>query len=267
MEPIQSLPVGESIFDTHAHYDDAAFDADRKELLASLPARGVCGVITCGCDRESSLAALRLAETYSFVYVAVGIHPENLSSHSTLGQIRELAAHPKCVAIGEIGLDYHWSTDDKPEQLALFEAQLRLAQELDLPVIVHDRDAHADTLRLLQKIRVRGVVHCFSGSPETAEELLKLGMSIGIGGVLTFANAKKVRQVAEMLPADRILLETDAPYLAPVPFRGKTNRSDYIAYTARVLAECRGCDPAAIFRQTRENAERLFLKGTSLPSA
>ncbi len=245
------------IFDSHAHYDDAKFDEIRAELLAELPAHGVCGVVNCGCDTESSKAALALAEKYPFFYAAVGIHPENIGG-GEMAEIEELARRKKCVAIGEIGLDYYWVDDNKDRQRALFEEQLVLANRLNLPVIVHDREAHADTLELLKKHRPKGVVHSFSGSAETAKEILNLGMYIGIGGVLTFKNAKKLPEIAAALPIDRFLLETDAPYLAPVPYRSKINNSALILLVAEKLAELRNTDCESILKESRNNAEKLF---------
>ena len=245
------------IFDSHAHYDDAKFDKIRAELLAELPAHGVCGVVNCGCDTASSKAALALAEKYPFFYAAVGIHPENIGG-GEVTEIEDLARRKKCVAIGEIGLDYYWTDDNKDRQRALFEEQLVLANRLNLPVIVHDREAHADTLELLKKHRPKGVVHSFSGSAETAKEILNLGMYIGIGGVLTFKNAKKLPEIAAALPSDRFLLETDAPYLAPVPYRSKINNSALILLVAEKLAELRNTDCESILQNSRNNAEKLF---------
>ncbi len=247
------------IFDTHAHYDDAKFDESRDRLLSrELPENGVCGIITCGCDGDSSRTALQLAEQHDYVFAAVGIHPENLSSGTAVDEIERLAAHPKCVAIGEIGLDYYWNDSAKEQQKAIFREQLLLANHLQKPVIVHDRDAHADTLSLLQETNPCGVVHCFSGSPEMAREILKLGMYIGVGGSLTFKNARRLPEVTAEIPIDRLLLETDCPYLAPEPFRGKCNRSDYILYVARRVAEIRSCPIEEILHITAQNAQKLF---------
>lgn len=252
------------IFDTHAHYDDGRFDNDRRALLTELPRRGVCGVISCGCDTESSKKALNLAEHFDYIYAAVGLHPENIGD-GRLCEIEQLAQSNKCVAIGEIGLDYYWTQDNKAEQKALFAAQLALANRLDLPVIVHDRDAHADTLELLHAYRPKGVVHSFSGSAEMAREILALGMYLGIGGVLTFKNAKKLPEIAAALPDDRILLETDAPYLTPAPYRSKTNHSAMIYLTAEKLAALRGTTVDKILRQTEKNAKELFRIPYKLP--
>lgn len=245
------------IFDSHAHYDDAKFDEIRAELLAELPTHGVCGVVNCGCDTESSKAALALAEKYPYFYAAVGIHPENIGG-GQVAEIEDLARRKKCVAIGEIGLDYYWVDDNKEQQRVLFEEQLVLANSLNLPVIVHDREAHADTLELLKKHRPKGVVHSFSGSAEMAKKILNLGMYIGIGGVLTFKNAKKLPEIAAALPSDRFLLETDAPYLAPVPYRSKINNSALILLVAEKLAELRNTDCESILKESRNNAEKIF---------
>ena len=245
------------IFDSHAHYDDAKFDDERVALLAELPSRGVCGVVNCGCDTASSKTALKLADSYGYIYAAVGIHPENIGG-DTVNEIKTLAKHKKCVAIGEIGLDYYWVSDNKEQQKELFSQQLDLANEINKPVIVHDRDAHSDTLELLKKHRPKGVVHSFSGSSEMAKEILKLGMYIGIGGVITFKNAKKLPEVVKMLPEDRFLLETDAPYLTPVPYRSKINNSAMIYLTAQKIAEIRNTDTAHILAAARENAKNLF---------
>ncbi len=258
MTDFPEYPYDEAlIFDSHAHYDDAKFDDERVALLAELPSRGVCGVVNCGCDTASSKTALKLADSYGYIYAAVGIHPENIGG-GTVNEIKTLAKHKKCVAIGEIGLDYYWVSDNKEQQKELFSQQLDLANEINKPVIVHDRDAHSDTLELLKKHRPKGVVHSFSGSSEMAKEILKLGMYIGIGGVITFKNAKKLPEVVKMLPEDRFLLETDAPYLTPVPYRSKINNSAMIYLTAQKIAEIRNTDTAHILAAARENAKNLF---------
>ena len=257
-EFLEESPLSEPlIFDSHAHYDDAKFDNIRDELLEALPRHGVCGVINCGCDIKSSKKALSYAEKYPYIYAAVGVHPENIGG-GTAAEIEELTKHKKCVAIGEIGLDYYWVSDNKEEQKALFEEQLILANRLGLPVIVHDRDAHADTLELLKKLRPKGVVHSFSGSAQMAKEILNLGMYIGIGGVITFKNAKKLPEVVEMLPEDRFLLETDAPYLTPVPYRGEINHSAMIYYTAKKIAELKNTTVEQVLSSARKNTENLF---------
>ena len=248
------------IFDTHAHYDDERFDEIRDELLSTLTKNGVGAVISCGCDKKSSIKALEMAEKYDNVYAAVGIHPCNIDSGTTIEEIENLAKHKKCVAIGEIGLDYYWVQDNKPQQKEIFIKQLELAKRLELPVLIHDRDAHADTLEILREYKPKGVVHSFSGSPEMAKELIDLGLYIGIGGVITFKNAKKLPDVVKMLPMDRMLLETDAPYLTPVPFRGKTNHSAMIYFSAEKIAEIKNATTEEILKQTFLNAENLFLK-------
>lgn len=248
------------IFDSHAHYDDERFSEDVYDLLDALPEKGVSGVISCGVNVESSRFAQALAQKYDYIYAAAGFHSLNLEDvpENAEAVLRELLQAPKTVAIGEIGLDYHYEKESREKQLALFEMQLRLAKELDLPVIVHDREAHDDTLKLLKGIQPKGVVHCFSGSVEMAKEILKLDMYIGLGGAVTFKNAVKPVEVAAMVPAERLLLETDAPYMTPVPFRGKRCDSSLIAYTAARIAEIRGVDTQALCEQTEINTRRLF---------
>ncbi len=251
-----------NIFDSHAHYDDPAFDADREQLLAALPGMGVGRVVDCGASLESSRKASALAERYPYVYAAAGIHPEE--AHDLPAdwekQLKALLGRPKSVAVGEIGLDYHFEENPPREtQKDVFERQLLLANELGLPVVVHDRDAHGDTMELLCKHKPRGVVHCFSGSVETAKEVLRLGMYLGFGGAVTFKNARVPVEVAKMVPSDRLLLETDCPYMSPVPFRGKRNDSSLIAYVAERIAEIRGEDAQELIDRAAANASRLFL--------
>lgn len=246
------------IFDSHAHFYDEKFDECRAELLRALPQMGVDGVINCGCDKDSSSDSLKLTEEYSYMYAAVGIHPGNLDSNTSISDIEKLANHKKCVAIGEIGLDYYWNPEQAELQKEIFEGQLVLAKKLNLPVIVHDREAHGDTLEILKKHKPKGVLHSFSGSPEMARELIKLGMYIGIGGVVTFKNAKKLPDVVAELPEDRILLETDAPYLTPVPYRSKINHSAMIYLTAQKVAELRRTSTEHILRIANKNAKELF---------
>ena len=246
------------IFDTHAHYEDPVFEEDFNALVKDMKNAGVGGIITCGCDKESSLKALALAEKYDIVYAAVGIHPGSVDNGTTVNDIRELANHPKCVAIGEIGLDYYWRQDNKELQYEILKGQLELANELNLPILFHDRDAHADTLEVLKQYKPRGVVHAFSGSVEMAREVIKLGLYIGVGGVLTFNNARALPAVVKDTAIEKILLETDAPYLAPVPFRGKTNHSDYLHFVAEKMAEIKGVSKAFVLQQTFKNAKDLF---------
>ena len=249
-----------NIFDSHAHYTDKAFNDDRENMLGSLRESGICGVINCGADIESSVFSVELANKFDYIYAACGIHPEEADKipENYIEILKNLAKNEKCVAIGEIGLDYYWRQDNKEKQKELFEKQILLSKELDLPIIVHDREAHGDTLEILKKHKPKGVLHCFSGSPETAEEILKLGMYVGLGGALTFKNARKAVEVAQMLPLDRLLLETDCPYMAPVPFRGKRNYSGYIPYIAEKIAEIKGIDPQTVLDITSENAKKLF---------
>ncbi len=246
------------IFDTHAHYDDERFADIEEELFERLPRHGVGKIVTCGCDGESSKKALALTEKYPFVYGAVGIHPGNIDSNTPLEEISNLAKSKSCVAIGEIGLDYYWVQDNKEAQKAIFEEQIKLAKELNLPIIVHDREAHADTLEILKKYKPKGVVHSFSGSVEMAEEILKLGMYLGIGGVITFKNAKKLPDVVKMVPDDKFVLETDAPYLTPVPYRSKMNHSAMIYLTAEKIGELRNTGIEKVLKTTFANACNLF---------
>ena len=246
------------IFDTHSHYDDERFNDIRDELFRTMHQNGVYGIVTCGCDDISSKAALKMAEDYDFVYAAVGIHPGSIDSGTTVEQIAALATHKKCVAIGEIGLDYYWVDDNKQSQIEIFEKQIEIAKKLDLPIIVHDRDAHGDTLEILKKHKPKGVVHCYSGSMEMAEEIIKLGMYIGVGGVITFNNAKKLPDVVRIVPDELLVVETDCPYLAPVPYRGRLCHSGMIKYTAEKIAEIRGTTVEEILKLTANNAKKLF---------
>lgn len=249
-----------NIFDTHSHYDDDKFDKDRFELLASLPDKGVDKVVSCGCDIESSKYNQHLSQKFDYFYFAAGFHPENLEG-LTIGDletIEELSDDKKCVAVGEIGLDYHWMSSTKEKQKEFFEKQIELAKELDIPVIVHDREAHGDTLDILKMTKPKGVLHCFSGSKEMAKEIIKLGMYIGLNGVATFKNARKSLEVVKEIPIERLVLETDCPYLAPEPHRGKRNDSSYIPFIAERIAEILNTDAQSILNITRENAYRLY---------
>lgn len=255
------IKMWHNIFDTHAHYTDEAFDADRGELLAALPEKGVCHVVNCGDNIASSRQAIALAEQYSYFSAAAGIHPEEAKDvpPDWEEQLETLLSNPQIVAVGEIGLDYHFK-DNAPRsvQRELFERQILLAKKHGLPVIIHDRDAHGDTMELLRHHRPKGVIHCFSGSAEMAAEAVRLGLYIGIGGSVTFKNARVPVEVVKSLPQDRILLETDCPYLAPVPFRGKRNDSSFIPYVAEKIAEIRGEHPQDVLDYSRRNAETLF---------
>lgn len=250
-----------NIFDTHAHYADRAFDEDRYELLEKLPEMGVKYIMLASSSVEDTAENAAIAQKYDYIYAASGVHPESVDENpeNYLDIVRETAlSSPKIKAIGEIGLDYHYDGYSREKQLKLFEEQLILAKELDLPVIVHSRDACEDTLNMLKKHRPRGVVHCFSGSAETAKEIIKLGMYIGFTGVLTFKNAKKALKALEEVPLDKLLLETDCPYMAPVPFRGKRCDSSMIAYTAATAAEIKGIDTQEIIDITCENGKRFY---------
>ena len=249
-----------NIFDSHAHYDDEQFDLDRNELLVSFENNGVSGVVCCGVNIETSKFAVELSHKYDFVYSAVGFHPLENSEYKDgdLEIIKELAKDPKCVAIGEIGLDYHYEKESRENQLLLLEKQIEFAKELDLPILFHDRESHEDTLNILKKYKPKGVLHCFSGSVEMAKEIIKLGMYIGLGGAVTFKNAVKPCEVAKFVPSDRLLLETDAPYMTPVPFRGKRCDSLHIPYTAEKIAELRGVTAQEILDIADKNARTLF---------
>jgi len=249
-----------NIFDSHAHYDDEQFDIDRNELLVSFKEKGISGIVCCGTNLENSEFVVQLSHQYDFIYSAVGFHPlDNDKYHDgDLNKIKELAQNEKCVAIGEIGLDYHYEKESRENQLIILEKQIQLAKELDMPVIFHDRESHEDTLNLLKKYKPKGVLHCFSGSVEMAKEIIKLGMYIGLGGAVTFKNAIKPCEVAKYVPSDRLLIETDAPYMTPVPFRGKRCDSLYIPYTAKKIAELRGVTAQEILDLTDNNARELF---------
>lgn len=256
------------IFDTHAHYDSSAFHADREAVLAALPEAGVALVVDPGCDLPTSRAALALAEQFSHVYAAVGIHPEDCAGYTDadLDALRQLCRHDKAVAIGEIGLDYYWAENPPREfQQQVFRRQLELALELDMPVIIHDREAHGDCLAIVKEYPgLRGVFHCFSGSPEMAAELLKRGWYLGFDGPITYKNAKRAPEVAAMTPLDRILVETDSPYMTPVPFRGKRNDSRYLPYVLEKLAEWKGVTTEEMTDITFANGKRLFGIGGSV---
>lgn len=254
-------PDSHIIFDSHAHYDDRAFDGDREAVLSALPEAGVCGVINCGVDILSSQKALAIAKQYPFLWAAVGIHGQEAgrAKPGDLNRLLPLLDEPRAVALGEIGLDYHYD-DGAPRdvQRELLERQLQIAVERDVPVILHDREAHEDMWKLLQRYKPRGVMHCFSGSVEMARDLVGIGMYIGLGGAVTFKNARRPIEVAAWVPEDRLLIETDAPYMTPVPFRGKRNSSALIPYTAEKIAQVRGMTTEQILRITKENTERLF---------
>jgi len=237
------------IFDTHAHYDDVSYDEDRDEILLAMPKNNVKYIINQGIDIKTSKFAVSLSEKYPYIYAAVGIHPEDVDKNEDINEIKKLASHKKVVAIGEIGLDYHYDNTNKELQQKYFKEQLYLANELNLPVVVHDRDAHKDILDTLKSIKIKntGVVHCFSGSVEMAKELLKLGYYLGFDGPITFKNAKTAIEVLQYIPLDRILIETDAPYLTPAPFRGKRNNSMYLTHVLNKIAEIKSISPDLVF--------------------
>ena len=249
-------------FDTHAHYDDGRFDADRESLLASLPEKGVGCVVNCGSDAASSRRSLALAKRFPHVYAAAGIHPEAAGEYTSrdLSDIEAMLGEEKVAAVGEIGLDYYYEDAAPREtQLELLRVQLRLALEKDLPVVIHDREAHADSLMAVKELPgLRGVFHCYSGSVEMAAELVRLGWYFSFGGAVTFKNARRAPEVIAALPAERILLETDCPYLAPVPFRGKRCDSSLLPHTAAAVAAFRGVTAEEIELLTWRNACAFF---------
>ena len=250
------------LFDTHAHYDSGAFNADRMEVLASMPERGVELILNPGCDLETSQTAVSLANTFPFVYAAVGVHPSDCETYNDQveEELRRLAADPKVKAIGEIGLDYYWKDNAPAEvQKAVFRRQMDLARALKLPVIIHDREAHRDCLEIVKEYPdLKGVYHCYSGSLEDAKILVKLGWMISFTGVVTYKNARKALEVIEWLPMDRIMIETDSPYLTPEPFRGKRNDSGHVHYVAETIARVKGLEVEEVVRITTENGKRFF---------
>ena len=249
-------------FDTHAHYDDEKFDPDRDAVLAALPEAGVTLVLNPGCDVASSKTAAALAKRYAHVYAAVGLHPENCAGagEAEFNAVAALLSEPKVVAVGEIGLDYYWPENPPRDfQKQVFRRQLAMAVERDLPVIVHDREAHGDCMEIVGEFPgVRGVFHCFSGSPEMAEALLKRGWYLGFDGPVTYKNAKRAPEVIALCPPDRMLLETDSPYLSPAPRRGERNDSRNLPWIAAKLAEIKGLTTEEIARVCAENGRRLF---------
>ena len=254
------------IFDTHAHYDDEAFDEDREEVLKQIQEAGVIGVLNCACSRKSLTTTNDLTLKYDFIYGALGIHPSDAYDYNEAVKdeiIEKVKANNKILAIGEIGLDYYWDENpDRETQKKVFREQMELAKELNLPVVIHDRDAHKDTLDIMKEYpSVKGIVHCFSGSVEFAKECVKLGYYIGITGVVTFKNAKKIIEVVDAIPLDRLLVETDCPYMAPVPNRGKRNKSDYIEYIIEQVAEIKKIDPISTNMELNDNFKRLISEG------
>ena len=246
------------IIDSHAHYDDSSFDADREEILRELFSGEICKIVNIGCSVKSSYSSVKLAEEYAGIYAAVGLHPDAADEIDRIGEIRSLCGNKKVVAVGEIGLDYHYEEHSRDIQKKAFEEQLKLAAELDMPVVIHSRDAWEDTMEFLRKYRPKGVMHCFSGSAETAREIVGMGMYVGFTGVVTFKNAKKALKALEAVPLDRLLVETDCTYMAPEPNRGKRNYSGYLPYTVAAMAAVKGVSPDEMAEITAENAERLF---------
>lgn len=251
------------IFETHAHYDDEKFDEDRAELLSSMQENGIGRIINVSANLESLENTRKLMEAYPFIYGAFGLHPDEVGdlNEDVMARMRGLCRLEKAVAVGEIGLDYYWDKENHEKQQYWFRRQIALAREEKLPMIIHSREAAADTLRVMKEEKseeIGGVIHCFSYSAEMAEEYLKMGFYLGIGGVVTFKNAKKIKEVVQMAPMERILLETDSPYLAPVPYRGKRNSSLYLPYVVREIAEIKGISEEEVIEITEKNAVRLF---------
>ncbi len=251
------------IFDTHAHYDDKAFDEDREELLAALPDRGIGRVTNIGSSLEGCRRTVELMGKYSYVYGALGVHPSDTADldETSLAWLRKQCALPKCVAVGEIGLDYYWDTPDRETQKKWFARQLQLAREMGLPVVIHSREAAKDTIDIMKAEKAGetgGVIHCFSYTKESARIFLEMGFFFGIGGVLTYKNAHKLKEAVDYIPMDRIVVETDCPYLSPVPFRGKRNSSLNLPYVVQELARIKGLTCEEAERITWENACRLY---------
>lgn len=250
------------IFDTHAHYDDEAFDEDREELLSSLPEAGIKAVVNVGASLESTERSLGLAARYPFVYAAVGVHPSECGEmkEEDIRWLKKASAEEKAVAVGEIGLDYYWDKEKHDLQKEWFVRQLDLAREKEMPVIIHSREAAADTFDIMKRhaAGMKAVIHCYSYSPEMAREYVKMGYYIGVGGVVTFKNAKKLKQVVQEIPLESIVLETDCPYLAPVPYRGKRNCSLYLPYVAEQIAELKGTTVEEVIQQTEKNSRELY---------
>ena len=259
------------IFETHAHYNDDAFLEDREEIFAQFPEKGIGPVVNIASDLKSIEECLDLAHRYPFMYCALGIHPSDCGplTEDLLEEIRGKLADPRVAAVGEIGLDYYWDSAAREAQRYWFEAQMAMARDAQLPVVIHSREAAQDTLALMKKHRaeeIGGVVHCFSYSAEIAREVVKMGFFIGIGGVVTFKNAKKLREVAEKIPIENIVLETDCPYLAPVPFRGKRNSSLNLPYIAEGIAKIKGMETEEVIACTAQNAYRLYSRiGDAVP--
>ncbi|MEG2038197.1 MAG: TatD family hydrolase [Oscillospiraceae bacterium] len=248
-----------NIFDTHAHFDDTRFNPDRDELLTTIHQNGVEHIMNIGCDEKTSLNSIKLAEKYDFIDCTIGIHPNEADKVSMdyIDILAKQAENPKVRAIGEIGLDYHWDVDHDI-QMAVFMAQLELADSLDMPIVIHDREAHQDVLEQLKRFRPRGIVHCFSGSAEFAHELVKLGFYIGFTGAITFPNSVKAVRAVAAVPVERLLLETDSPYMAPQPVRGKRCDSSMIEHTAATMASIKDIDTQRLIDICNSNGKRIY---------
>ena len=248
------------IIDSHAHYDDEAFEEDRDNLLQSMQSNGIEKIINVGANIKGSRASIALSEQYPFIYAAVGVHPSDTEelNEEKMAWLKEVSKKEKVVAIGEIGLDYYWPEPDREIQKKWFIRQMELAQEVNLPVIIHSRDAAQDTVEILKQFPANGVIHCYSYSKEMAQEYIKMGFYIGVGGVVTFKNAKKLKEVVENIPLTSIVLETDCPYMAPEPNRGKRNNSAYIRYVAEKIAELKGITYEEVVEQTEKNARDMY---------
>ena len=250
------------IFDSHAHYDDEQFDADREELLGSMKEGGIGLIVNAGSTIASWDKIVGLTEKYPFVYGAVGVHPDEVGEldEEKFLRMAELLDRDKIVAVGEIGLDYYWDKEKHDLQKEWFVCQLGLAREKEMPVIIHSREAAADTFEIMKQhaAGMKAVIHCYSYSPEMAREYVKMGYYIGVGGVVTFKNAKKLKQVVQEIPLESIVLETDCPYLAPVPYRGKRNCSLYLPYVAEQIAELKGTTVEEVIQQTEKNSRELY---------
>ena len=255
-------------FDTHAHFDHRKFDSDRDALLQSMPQKGIGLILNVGCDLSSSLKTVSLTQKYPFVYGAFGIHPDDAEkmTEDTLKEIRRLCHLPKAVAIGEIGLDYYWHKEEREHEIQkkMFRAQMEIAREEKMPFMIHSRDAARDTLELVKECMKEGmhggIIHCFSYGKEMAREYLNMGLYLGIGGVVTFKNAKKLKEVVEYAPLEQLVLETDSPYLSPEPNRGKRNSSLNLPYVAAMIAELKGISGEEVIAVTEENAKRLLFR-------
>jgi TatD DNase family protein len=251
------------IFDTHAHYDDEKFDEDRDALLKELHANGISYILNASADLESLDASIELSRKYDFVYAALGVHPHYAEkmNEEIVQKIRLLSKNSKVVAIGEIGLDYYYDNSPRDIQKYWFEQQIELAKELELPIIIHDRDAHEDTMNIIKKTnakQVGGIFHCFSGSRELAMEALSHNLYIAVGGPVTFKNSRKIKEVVEAVPLEKLLVETDCPYLTPEPHRGKRNNSGYLVHTLDKIAEIKGISKADVSKATLNNAKKVF---------